>query len=168
MRCEFPRFIEARSDLSSVRPPSVGLQLQSLCQQRSDEDIMREPLCLRRGLDKTFARLLLQINEQPQTLRKLARKCLMWAFYARRPPSMVELRFAAAIEWPLQNERPAIYKAELILESCANLLIEENECVRPIHSSVREFFTNVSDNGVGHTDKELFLEASQIEAEVAI
>ena len=68
----------------------------------------------------------------------------MWVFYAQRPLSMAELRVAVAIEWPSPKTVVPKYNAEAILGSCSNLLIEIDNFVRPIHYSVREFFTNPS------------------------
>lgn len=80
---------------------------------------------------------------------------------------MTELRTAVAIEWLSQKEARAIYKAEVILDSRADLL-EENGVVQPIHYSVREFFTTLSQDGISHKEKDFVFEASEIEAEMTI
>ncbi|MCJ1344810.1 hypothetical protein MMC31_003013 [Peltigera leucophlebia] len=122
----------------------VDLQLDSLCQQESDPDILKELNRLPQGLHQTYARALLQIKKKPETIQQLARKCLMWVFYAQRPLSMTDLRIAVAIEWPPSKTVTPTYSAEAILASCSNLLMEIDDFVRPIHYSVREFFTSPS------------------------
>ena len=122
----------------------MGLQLNSLCQQESDPDILEEVYRLPQGLHQTYARVLRQIKNKPEKLQRLNRKCSKWVFYAQRPLSMTELRLAVAIEWPPQKKIAPKYSAEAILGSCSNLLMEIDDFVRPIHCSVREFFTSPS------------------------
>ena len=130
--------------LNSCRFLWVDLQLKNLCQQESDPDILKELYLLPQGLYQTYARILCEMKKKPMTLQSLARKCLMWVFYAQRPLSMTELQVAVAIERPPSKTATAKYSAEAILGSCSNLLMEIDGFVRPIHYSVREFFTSPS------------------------
>lgn len=88
------------SALNSPRFLSVDLQWKALCAQKSDSDILDVLQHLRRGLDKTYDRVLPQIHEWPEHLQNLARKCLMWVFYGIRPLRTTELQHVVAIEWP--------------------------------------------------------------------
>ena len=82
----------------------------------------------------------------------------MWVFYAQRPLSMTELRVAVAIEWPSPKTVVPKYNAEAILGSCSNLLIEIDKFVRPIHYSVREFFTSPSQREINNIYAHLILD----------
>ena len=149
--------------------------MDSLCQQRSDVDILGELYRLPQGLHETYARVLCQTKKKLETLQNLARKCLMWVFYAQRPLSMRELEIAVAIEWQPSRAIAPKYNAEAILESCANLLMETDGFVRPIHHSVREFFTRSSQREIDNIyadlilgvdpNKAMFAHPSQIECD---
>lgn len=134
------------------------MQLDSLCQQESDADILHELDRLPQVIHQTYARVLRQIKKKPETLQNLARKCLMWVFYAQRPLSMTELRVAVAIEWPSPKAVAPKYSAEAILGSCSNLLMEIVNFVRPIHYSVREFFTSPSQREIDYIYAHLILD----------
>ncbi len=118
----------------------------------------------------------------------------MWVFYAERPLSMTELQIAVATEWPPPKKVTPKYSAEAIPGSCSNLLIEMDDFVRPIHYSVREFFTSPSQEDIDciyahlildndpskvgfahppqiefdHIRKNVYFEKNQCEAEIAI
>lgn len=107
---------------------------------------------------------------------------------------MTKLQIAVAIEWPSTKTITPKYKAEAILGSCSNLLMEIDNFVRSIHYSVREFFTSPSQRGIeniyaylilgvdpskvgfarppqiecDHIRKNIFFEAYRYEAEIAI
>ena len=144
--------------LNSCRFLWVDLQLKNLCQQESDPDILKELYLLPQGLYQTYARILCEMKKKPMTLQSLARKCLMWVFYAQRPLSMTELQVAVAIERPPSKTATAKYSAEAILGSCSNLLMEIDGFVRPIHYSVREFFTSPSQREIDNIYAHLILD----------
>lgn len=133
----------------------VDLQLNSLCQQRSDVDILAELHRLPQGLHRTYARVIRQIKNKPETIQDLARKCLTWVFYAQRPHSMMALRLAVSIEYLQRAPISPMYNAETILESCSNLLVEVDGYVRPIHYSVREFLTSPSQREISYIHADL-------------
>ena len=70
---------------------------------------------------------------------------------------MKELQLAVSIEWPQTNPISPTYNAETILESCSNLLVEADHCVRPIHYSVREFLTSPSQREIDYIHADLIL-----------
>jgi ankyrin repeat protein len=103
---------------------------------------MKELSSLPHDLDKTYVRIIHQINQQPEALQVLAQKCLIWVVHAVRPLQTEELIDAVAVE-DSSTMRSDLhrYPKEVILEVCANLLVEENQFIRPIHYSVQEYFT---------------------------
>ncbi len=88
-------------------------------------------------------------------------------FYAQRPLSMIELRIAVAIEWPSPMAVVPTYSAEAILGACSNLLTETDGFVRPIHYSVREFFTSPSQREIHNIYAHLNLGVDPSEVEFA-
>ncbi|KAL9118053.1 MAG: hypothetical protein Q9187_005406, partial [Circinaria calcarea] len=121
----------------------VNLQLENLCRQRSDRDIEEELFQLPQGLEATYQRLLGRISRQPKALKSLARKALMCVLYAIRPLEPEELVEAVAFEKSSSSgDSLKEYSIEVILESCSNLLIDENGWIKPIHFSVKEFLTH--------------------------
>ena len=123
----------------------VYLQLQSLCRQRSDRDILEELSNLPLGLYDTYYRVLGVIEALPEKLQALAQRCLTLVFFAARPLEMSELIDMAAVAAgfdDMQRLDMQRYRSEDILEACANLLIEDNGVVRPSHFSVQEYFSS--------------------------
>ncbi|KAE9993923.1 hypothetical protein EG327_002547 [Venturia inaequalis] len=119
----------------------VSLQLDCLRREKHEQAVLDALKDLPADLDKTYQRMLELIDSQTGRTRALAYRTLGWVIYAIRPLRMEELRQAVAITW---TEDDKIHdwkdvKSEAILESCCNLLSIEDEIVRPIHYSVREF-----------------------------
>jgi ankyrin repeat domain-containing protein 50 len=116
---------------------------------RRDIDIEEALKTLPKGLDKTYQRIINQIDQQDHHLQVLAQKTLMWVFYAKRPLSIKELVDAIAIDNDCLTREDLdlrLYPEDAIFEACANLLTREGSVVRPIHYSVREYFTKPSNN----------------------
>ncbi|KAH0544336.1 hypothetical protein FGG08_001477 [Glutinoglossum americanum] len=120
----------------------VNLQLINICKQRSDQDIEAELHNTPRGLDHTYGRALQRICQQTTALRELAKRCFIWVLYAERPLHIKELLEAVQIEESAgKREDLTRYGQEAVIEACANLLEVDSELVRPIHYSVKEYFT---------------------------
>ncbi|KAH6670196.1 ankyrin repeat-containing domain protein, partial [Halenospora varia] len=122
----------------------VDLQLNVLQKCKRDKDIKDELRTLPQGLNKTYQRIVDQIGQLDQRLQDLARSTLTWVFYARRPLSIKELVEATAIDKTCLTQQDIDsnkYPEEVIFTACANLLTQESSVVRPIHYSVREYFT---------------------------
>jgi len=67
----------------------------------------------------------------------------MWMFYSKRPLTTQELQHALAINTACgRPTAQQVDEVDVILEACGNLLMEENNALRPIHYSVQEFFKN--------------------------
>src|SRR5436190_24232316 len=93
-----------------------------------------------RGLDRTYARILQQIQQRPTALRELARRCLVWVIYAARPLHINELLEAARItESAEKRSKFPRYDESTVIEACANLIETNYGFVRPIHQSVNEY-----------------------------
>ena len=76
-------------------------------------------------------------------MRKLTNDALMWILYAERPLHPVELEHALATDRAYHRKAQIDpNQIEVILEACSNLVVVENNVVRPIHYSVQEFFTS--------------------------
>ena len=132
----------------------VDLQLDNIRRQKSDEDILKVLHSLPKGLDQTYIHIMEQISEQPEALRLLAWKSLVWVLNAREPISSGELIDAVAIDDSLETNEDlckARQKYEIgdILDVCRNLLVGGfvptpddfyQHAVEPVHYSVREFF----------------------------
>jgi hypothetical protein len=107
----------------------VQLQLDNLCRQRSDGDIKEQLRSLPQGLNETYLRIVHQLDQQPKALRRLAKRSLTWVFYAARPLRMHELIDAVAIADTCKKQGDLKrYKGDVIIEACANLLVQEDGC----------------------------------------
>ena len=122
--------------------------MESLCQiseTGKDSQVEAALDTLPQGLDETYTRIVERIDDQPEYMKymkELAFNCLTWVLYAKRPLRTKELQHALAAGRTCQNQTDMdVDKVEVILEACGNLLIEENDVIRPVHYSVQEFFT---------------------------
>ena len=130
-----------RKFASLLRILWVNLQLTNICRQRSDQDIEAELYNMPGGLDRTYARILQRMQQHPTALRELARRCLLWVFYAARPLHIKELLEAVQIkESAGKRENFPRYDEEAVIEACSNLIKVNYGFVRPIHLSVKENF----------------------------
>jgi len=157
------------------------LQLDNLCLQKNEKDIKKELYSLPKGLHGTYSRIVDQIEEQSESLRILASKCLMWVLNARRPLTLFELRDAVAADenhvtgQDLVNVKHDYTMADL-MECCRNLLVSEDPlhcdnldgraAVRPLHYTVQKFFDQRSTSSLGG-QRYLSQDGPPIEAEMA-
>lgn len=134
----------------------VDLQLDNICRQRSDEDILEALSSLPANLSETYSRILEQIAEQPKSLRELAWRCLMWVLNARERLHLYELRDAVMTQHDCNSstelqKRREKYTMSAMMDACRNLLVSEDHrwnrsdnysgwaTVRPVHYSLVEF-----------------------------
>ncbi|KAL8660534.1 MAG: hypothetical protein Q9202_006457 [Teloschistes flavicans] len=119
----------------------VKLQLQTLCQKKSDKQIIDTLSHLPKDLPETFERVLADITEPDDVT--LGTQIFRWLAVAKRPLTVQELREAIGIE-PLQDS----WKPECLINDmrkavacCGNLVFvdEEQQTVHFTHSSVRQF-----------------------------
>jgi Ankyrin repeats (3 copies) len=92
-------------------------------------------------MEDTYRRIESQIEQRPDSLRRLAEHSLTWVLCAKRLLNELELCEAVSFE-PSTEPRTILQRYTLkdILDACANLLYLEGGFVRPIHYSVKEYF----------------------------
>jgi hypothetical protein len=119
----------------------VKLQLQSICRERRDQDILDALKCVPKTMEDTYRRIESQIEQRSDSLQRLAKHSLTWVLYAKRRLNEDELCEAVSFE-PSTEPRTILQRYTLkdILDACANLLYLEDGFVRPIHYSVKEYF----------------------------
>jgi hypothetical protein len=122
------------------------LQSQTLCQEsKAQKDYLIEEALqtLPRGLHATYMRIVQQIEGRPQYMSQLALRTFMWIIHAKRPLRIEELQHALDTERSYQTKGNIdVDSTDVILDACGNLIVEEYGCLRPVHYSVQEFFTN--------------------------
>jgi len=119
----------------------VKLQLDDLCDQKSDEQILAVLDNLPQDLPQTFGRVLRRYAKRNDF--DVGRQIFRWAAVSKRPLTVAELREALATE-PLQKD----WKAERQMNDmkkavacCGNLIFvdEEEQTVHFTHSSVKQY-----------------------------
>ena len=160
----------------------VDLQLDNICRQKNDEDIMETLSSLPSELNETYARIFKQIRKESRPLQILARKCLMWVLNARRPLSLYELRDAVS------TTQDCIGKSELekkrqkytmfdIMDTCKHLLVSEHPqggdnyegsaTVRVLHYSVAEYLRTDNSATAENTAFSKLRDPIRVESELA-
>jgi len=96
------------------------------------------------GLDDTYVRIIDQISKKDPYSRDLALRCFQWAFFAQRPLTSKELQHAVSKNLPGSDHDSNLDFVGVILEACANLIVEEpprgrQRVMRPTHYSVQVF-----------------------------
>ncbi|KAJ2905009.1 hypothetical protein MKZ38_006665 [Zalerion maritima] len=123
----------------------VVLQIESLCGQKTDEDIRFALSNLPKNLGETFARILRRSTKSVSDA-SVQRRILELMVSARRPLTTEELREALAVipghsEWRPERLINNIYST---LACCGCLILEdeEDQTVRFVHHSVRQFLSS--------------------------
>lgn len=119
----------------------VKLQLQTLREKRSDQQIIDALSHLPQNLPQTYERILAQFTEAEDI--DLGSQIFCWVAVAKRPLTVQELREAIGIV-PLQdtwNPRSFINDIKRAMACCGNLLFidEEQQTVHFTHSSVIQY-----------------------------
>lgn len=120
----------------------AALQLDQVCEQRTDHDIRNVLQELPRGLDKTYERSLLRINSLGRRRAARCRLVLQWIIAARSPLGPSELSEAVAIAemddgcW--QTDR-IVNDPQALVDDCAGLCALDEFGVQLVHASVRDF-----------------------------
>lgn len=135
--------------IKHVRFLWVALQLDYVCEQRTDHDIRKALKELPRGLEETYIRSLNQIDALTPPRPERCRRVLRWVAGARERLFLDDLVEAIALEemdegcW--QSERVVNHRSSLI-EDCAHLCsivhtgaFLNRESVELAHASVRDF-----------------------------
>ena len=127
----------------------VQFQLDDICEQTSDNAIVKTLKIMPEDLNATYERILDSIREKGRGKYKLARRVLICVAYSRSPIPVSLLRYAVSVEEDyesLEDLENSIPTDEVILDTCANLVsIDMNTSVpvvRFVHFSVQEFLTS--------------------------
>lgn len=121
----------------------VYFQLESICEQTTDENIIQTLENLPRDMHETYSRILSRIKRRTA----LAHKIFETIAVSERPLSTEELREALAIEpgKPILKVGSLVNDISKTLAQCGGSLLvvdEEDSTVRFVHESVRQFFIN--------------------------
>ena len=93
-------------------------------------------------MEGTYRRIEPQIETRPDSLQRLAKQSLTWVLYAKRRLNQYELCEAVSFEPSAEpREDSQSYTLKDIFDACCSLLYLEDNIVRPIHYSVKEYFT---------------------------
>ena len=119
----------------------VKFQIQALCEEKSDSQILAALDDLPPDLPQTFDRILARSIRRNDS--KLMRRIFGWLVVARRPLSLGELREAVGIE-PLQDswdERKLVNNMKTVVAASGNLVFvdEEQQTVHFTHKSVKQY-----------------------------
>jgi hypothetical protein len=119
----------------------VKLQLDDLCDQKSDEQILAVLDNLPQDLPQTFGRVLRRYGKRNDF--EVGRQIFRWAAVTKRPLTLAELREALATEplqegWKAERQMNDMKKA---VACCGNLMVvdEEEQTVHFTHSSVKQY-----------------------------
>ncbi|CAI7597048.1 unnamed protein product [Penicillium viridicatum] len=110
---------------------------------RKDKIVRSALSVLPRGLDITYRRIVLRIEEQEEYMRELAQRTFQWILYAKAQP-LDFTTFQEALATPTSQQLRSRQELDLdseeaILEACAGLVIRDDTKLRLIHHSVQEF-----------------------------
>ena len=121
----------------------MAFQIDSICAQNTDYDIIESLENLPKGLPATFTRILRRLHSSPFADPSLGRKIFELIVAAQRPLTLNELGEAISIvpgetTWDTSKSINSIFRS---LESCGSLIVvdEELSTVHFAHSSVRSF-----------------------------
>ena len=120
----------------------VVFQIDSICAQHSDHDILRSLRDLPKGLPETFRRMLRRLQDSPFANPSLARKILEIVAGAQRPLNLDELGEAISVTPgdTLWDNSKLVNDVHKVLECCGSLLVvdEEFSTIHFAHSSIKE------------------------------
>ncbi|KAK8073212.1 hypothetical protein PG994_004111 [Apiospora phragmitis] len=93
-----------------------------------------------RGLEELYSKLLQRVLSQPKSRRDLALKALLWVATALKPLGknvlVHTLSFEPGMEWMDSDD---MVDENVILSSCADLLVEKEDRYELLHFSLAEF-----------------------------
>ena len=109
----------------------AALQLNQLKECRTRTDLKRQLANLPQGLDKTYDRILVGINEKDQGY---AKTFLQWLSFAVRPLTLKELAATAAVDLcaengPEYNSDNELQDIKDVLKICSSFIMESDGMV---------------------------------------
>lgn len=122
----------------------VYFQIEEICEQQTDEGILRILHNLPKNMNETYERILAKIIDQGKS--ETAGKVFRWVATVKRPLYLEEIREAIAVEPLQQYMKPERLLNDIgqITSWCRNLIIldEEDQSIRFAHHSTKQFFLN--------------------------
>ncbi|KAH6698319.1 hypothetical protein BKA61DRAFT_622021 [Leptodontidium sp. MPI-SDFR-AT-0119] len=132
----------------------VRLMIQDLQNSSSTAEARQRLDCLPRGLAESYRQVFRHIHDS--SVKDPSRICLIrnvlaFTVACRRPLSYQELRYALAMDIRYTMGRPSQllddflpqYSAEQLVDLCANLISISNNQVLLVHTSLKEFVTDL-------------------------
>ncbi|KAK5077782.1 hypothetical protein LTR70_009647 [Exophiala xenobiotica] len=157
----------------------VNLQLAYLCEEsgsHDDTDVREALRTLPTGLYATYERSIDQMLKYTTRWRRLALSALRWVIYANRPLTPHELQAVLTFEEKQAHDTTTQAVDMIFLLSICAYLLEVSDTdppwfpgvVKPIHYSVQEFITTVSDPRLAGQLLNAECELDQIHSSLAI
>ncbi|EXJ91683.1 hypothetical protein A1O3_00233 [Capronia epimyces CBS 606.96] len=126
----------------------VVFQLDSICSQATDEDILAALKSLPKDLPETFSRIIRKLDQSNAASTELYKKMFEVVAAAQRPLTVEELREAVSVVPGVRSWQPQKLVNDMlkVLYSCGSLLVVDEECstVHFAHHSVKQFFLSDS------------------------
>ena len=168
MTCSYPEMSNCSNIYSMLlRFLWVAFQIESLCAENTDHDILSSLEHLPKGLPATFRRIIQRLNKSVLAKPDLAETIFEIIAAARRPVTLNELGSAISVtpgdtRWDDSNTVNDVPKC---LQCCGTLIVidEELSTVHFAHSSVKQYITsepsdlNISDYHINQTEADLNL-----------
>lgn len=141
----------------------VQLMIQDLQHASSAAEVCLRLECLPKGLAEAYRQVFRHLHDflGNDALRVcLVRNVLAFATMCSRPLSFQELKYALALDTklklgrlsqPIEDFLPH-YSAEQLVGICGNLIVISNDQVLLIHTSLKEFLTDLSENSMARTN----------------
>ena len=125
----------------------MTFQLESICCENTDEDILKALEDLPKDLPTTYRRILGRLRKAESTNPSIGKKVFEIVSAARRPLTLEELREAISIEpgVPTWNSARIVNDVVKLLGCCGSLVIvdEEFSTVHFAHSSVQQHLETI-------------------------
>lgn len=157
----------------------VELQLKDLSKV-AECDLEDQLQYLPTGLDAMYIRMIRSIKKLPRASSSLARTCMLWVTYAKRPLTGGELKelvsFMASPSRSNKDDEAMScsshkhYSSEAITNACFGLfeMDIDSEPVRPVHYSMQEVFSNRTDTEFPDDCRDFFLPSEEVNLQLSM
>lgn len=142
------------SSYSTYKVLWVNLQLEHLCRtsRREDDQELKQALDrLPQGLVAMYTRILDEIADGDEHIRKVALECFRWMIYAKEPLSLEVLRVTVTLLKTPRTARELMLRllpSDYVVEECRNLIRLSGtgtfgKLIHPIHFSFLEYIQSL-------------------------
>ncbi|KAL1862030.1 hypothetical protein Plec18170_000854 [Paecilomyces lecythidis] len=157
----------------------VELQLKDLSKV-AECDLEDQLQYLPTGLDAMYIRMIRSIKKLPRASSSLARTCMLWVTYAKRPLTGGELKeLVSFMASPSRSNKDdevmscsshKHYSSEAITNACFGLfeMDIDSEPVRPVHYSMQEVFSNRTDTKFPDDCRDFFLPSEEVNIQLSM